>query len=229
MRAMILAAGRGQRMRPLTDHLPKPLLNVQGQPLIAYHLHKLAAVGVKEVVINHAWLGDKIEDCLGDGQQFGLQIRYSPEPSGGLETAGGIIRALPMLGDEPFWVINGDIFTDLDFADLPAALPAGCDAHLLLVTNPEHHPQGDFAIADGLLQQRSAGQKTYTFSGIGLYHPEFFADYQAGESRVLALRPLIENGLAQQRILADAITAEWTDVGTPERLQQLERRLQEKL
>ncbi|MDX1706597.1 N-acetylmuramate alpha-1-phosphate uridylyltransferase MurU [Pseudidiomarina sp.] len=229
MRAMILAAGRGQRMRPLTDHLPKPLLSVRGQPLIVHHLSKLAAVGVEDVVINHAWLGQKIEAYLGDGQQFGLQIHYSPEPSGGLETAGGIIRALPLLGNEPFWVINGDIFTDLDFSELPDALPVDRDAHLLMVENPGHNRDGDFAVVDGLLRMRDDGQKNYTFSGIGLYHPAFFADYQAGESRVLALRPLIEKRLSQQRILAHVITAGWTDVGTPERLQQLERRLQEKL
>ncbi len=224
MRAMILAAGRGQRMRPLTDQLPKPLLSVAGQPLIVHHLRKLAAIGVRDVVINHAWLGDKIEACLGDGSQFGLAIRYSPEPSGGLETAGGIIRALPLLGDDPFWVINGDIFTDLDFAELPARLPVGRTAHLLMVANPEHHPAGDFAISDGLLQQRQSGQQSYTFSGIGLYHPAFFADYKAGESRILALRPLIEKAIAQQQIQADVMAADWTDVGTPERLRQLQEK-----
>lgn len=224
MRAMILAAGRGQRMRPLTDQLPKPLLSVRGQPLIVHHLRKLAALGIKDVVINHAWLGDKIEACLGDGSQFGVAIRYSPEPSGGLETAGGIIRALPLLGNDPFWVINGDIFTSLDFAELPTSLSPGRTAHLLMVANPAHHPDGDFAIKKGLLQHRGAGQQSYTFSGIGLYHPAFFADYEAGESRVLALRPLIEKGIARQQILADVITADWTDVGTPERLQQLQEK-----
>lgn len=223
MKAMILAAGRGERLRPFTDTLPKPLLVVQGQPLIVHHLRKLAAVGVRQVIINHAWLGKKLEQQLGDGDQFGLQILYSAEPEGGLETAGGIIRALPLLGEEPFWVINGDIFTDLDFSELPTQLPDTCDAHLLLVANPAHHPNGDFSLQHGLLQAKQLPQQSYTYSGMGLFHPRLFANYAAGSIQRLALRPLFEQAIARQRIAASLCHAAWTDVGTPERWQAIAR------
>lgn len=223
MKAMILAAGRGERLRPFTDTLPKPLLMVHGQPLISHHLTKLAAVGVRQVVINHAWLGALLEQQLGDGQQFGLSIQYSPEPAGGLETAGGIIRALPLLGEQPFWVINGDVFTSLDFADLPTQLSADCDAHLLMVSNPSHHPNGDFALQHGRLQPKQPQLPSYTYSGLGLFHPRLFANYQAGSEQRLALRPLFEQAIAQQRIAATLCQAAWTDVGTPERWQAIAR------
>ncbi|CAI8152949.1 MAG: UTP--glucose-1-phosphate uridylyltransferase [Pseudidiomarina mangrovi] len=223
MKAMILAAGRGERLRPFTDTLPKPLLMVQGQPLISHHLRKLAALGVKQVVINHAWLGEVIEQQLSDGRQFGLRIQYSPEPAGGLETAGGIIRALPLLGEQPFWVINGDVFTDLNFAELPTTLSDDCDAHLLMVVNPSHHPSGDFALQHGRLSAKQPQLPSYTYSGMGLFSPRLFAGYQPGSEQRLALRPLFEQAIAQQRLAATLCHAAWTDVGTPERWQAIAR------
>ncbi|PWW13371.1 MurNAc alpha-1-phosphate uridylyltransferase [Pseudidiomarina tainanensis] len=223
MKAMILAAGRGKRMQPLTDTLPKPLLAVRGKPLIQYHLEKLAALGVEQVVINHAWLGHLLQQQLGDGSQFGLRLCYSAEPPGGLETAGGIIKALPWLGDEPFWVINGDVFTDLDFDNLPRQLEADADAHLLLVANPVHHPQGDFALAQsGLLSTDANASNRLTYSGMGLFHPRLFAAYPAGSEQVLALRSLFEQAIQRQALYGSCIAAAWTDVGTPERLAQLQ-------
>ncbi|PHR63677.1 MAG: mannose-1-phosphate guanylyltransferase [Idiomarina sp.] len=222
MRAMILAAGRGERMRPLTDTTPKPLLRVRGKPLIEYHLEKLAAQGIKQVVINHAWLGEQLVQALGNGKQFGLEILFSPEPEGGLETAGGIIRALPMLGDEPFWVINGDIFTTLDFSALPRELPAGIVAHLLLANNPPHNAQGDFAVQSGMLQAATESTQTYTYTGMGLFSPQLFSDYQSGSEQFIRLRPLLDSGIENEQIAASIISAEWTDVGTPKRLAQLQ-------
>ncbi len=222
MKAMILAAGRGERMRPLTDTTPKPLLPVAEKPLLQFHLEKLAQIGVTDVVINHAWLGEQIEAFVGTGEQFGLRAHYSPEPAGGLETAGGIIRALPMLGDAPFLVINGDIFTDLDFEDLPQQLSEGIAAHLLLVPNPPHNPEGDFGVQDGRLTGKKTGQPSYTFSGMALYSPAFFAQYQAGSEAFVKLRELFDNGIKQRQIAASVLHCQWTDVGTPERLQQLQ-------
>ncbi|RUO58911.1 mannose-1-phosphate guanylyltransferase [Pseudidiomarina marina] len=222
MRAMILAAGRGERMRPLTDTTPKPLLRVRGKPLIEYHLEKLAAQGIKQVVINHAWLGEQLVQALGNGKQFGLEILFSPEPEGGLETAGGIIRALPMLGDEPFWVINGDIFTTLDFSALPRELPAGIVAHLLLANNPPHNAHGDFAVQSGMLQAATGSKQTYTYTGMGLFSPQLFSDYQSGSEQFIRLRPLLDSGIENEQIAASIISAEWTDVGTPKRLAQLQ-------
>lgn len=226
MQAMILSAGRGERMRPLTDTCPKPLLPVNGKSLVHYHLEKLVKQGVKRVVINHAWLGHLIEQQLGDGRQFGLEICYSPEPHGGLETAGGIIRALPLLGDEPFWVINGDIYTEFDFAKLPRTLAPNHHAHLLLVPNPSHHPHGDFGLKHGILQPRQHGIESFTYAGMGLYSPQFFADYHPGSEQFLKLRPLLEQGVAGQRIAATVFHEYWTDVGTPARLTALANTLQ---
>ena len=157
-------------MRPLTDTTPKPLLKVRGKPLIYYHLEKLAAQGIQQVVINHAWLGEQIEQTLGSGEQFGLEILFSPEPQGGLETAGGIIRALPMLGNEPFWLINGDIFTSVDFSELPRQLPNGKLAHLLLAQNPPHNQHGDFAVKCGMLQFATEATQTYTYTAVSYTH-----------------------------------------------------------
>uniref|UniRef100_A0A4W5LJH1 Nucleotidyl transferase domain-containing protein n=1 Tax=Hucho hucho TaxID=62062 RepID=A0A4W5LJH1_9TELE len=179
MKAMILAAGRGERMRPLTDHTPKPLLSVGGQPLIVWHIQKLAAAGFADIVINHAWLGEQIEAALGDGSRFGVRIAYSREGTA-LETAGGIATALPLLGAVPFVVVNGDVLTDIDFACLRPTL-AALDgrtqlAHLLLVANPAHHPAGDFGLLpDGQLSANAADGIGLTFSGVGLYHPALFA------------------------------------------------------
>jgi len=214
MKAMILAAGRGERMRPLTDHTPKPLLPVLGKPLISYTVEQLAAAGFSEIVINHAHLGKQIEQQLGNGQQFGVSIVYSPEPEA-LETAGGIVNALPLLGNEVFLVVNGDIATDFPFAQLqqqPVDL-----AHLILINNPDHHPTGDFCLAaDGKLTG-SNGRK-HTFSGIGLYHPELFKHTAPGKSK---LAPLLHQATAQGRASGQHYLGFWMDIGTPERLQAL--------
>lgn len=221
MKAMILAAGRGERMRPLTDTLPKPLLKVGGKMLIEYHLEKLKAVQITEVIINHAWLGEKIEQTLGDGSQYGLNIHYSTETEA-LETAGGIVNALPLLGDEPFMVINGDIFCDYDFASLPTSLTGL--AHLVLVDNPTHHPEGDFELtASGLIE--SEGKNKQTFSGIGIYHPEFFKDYTAGKR---ALAPVLRKAMKLKQVYGEHYQGDWYDIGTPERLNELDLYLKNK-
>lgn len=223
MKAMILAAGRGERMRPLTDSTAKPLLTVNGQPLIEYHLQKLAAVNVKEVIINHAWCGDKIEAKLGDGSRWGLTIRYSAEPEGGLETAGGIINALPLLGTDPFWLINGDVFSGLPFAALPRTLADHDLAHLMMVPNPDHNPDGDFAVVNGRLTTKQSDRLSYTYAGMGLYRPQMFTGQAVGR---LALRPFFEQGIVQKTLAASIVDDNlWTDVGTPQRLQQLNQQL----
>jgi MurNAc alpha-1-phosphate uridylyltransferase len=218
MKAMILAAGRGERMRPLTDHTPKPLLKVGGKPLIVWHLERLAKAGFKEVVINHAHLGKQIEQVLGDGSQWGLHIQYSPEKIA-LETAGGIANALPLLGDEPFLVVNGDIFTEVDFA--PLKLAPDSLAHLILVDNPPQHSNGDFAIEDGMLQNE--GLLKLTFSGVGVYQPTLFAGIVRGESAKLA--PLLRLAIAQNKATAEHYQGVWHDIGTPERLANLDKQL----
>ena len=229
MRAMILAAGRGERMRPLTDHLPKPLLPVAGKPLIVWHLEKLAAAGITDIVINHAWLGKRIEEALGDGSAFNVRIRYSPEPVA-LETAGGIATAGPLLGADPFLVINGDIWCDWN----PVAVHAISKqltqtkqlAWLLLVDNPEHHPQGDFVRRiDGHLSDQGGERKT--FSGIGVYQPALFANTTVGQPAKLA--PLLRAAMAEEKIIGDLHETFWLDVGTPERLAALEYRLKQQL
>ena len=211
MRAMILAAGKGERMRPLTLHTPKPLIEVAGVPLIEYHLRALARAGVEQVVINHAWLGEKIEAHLDDGERFSLQISYSRE-SQPLETGGGIFRALPLLGDEPFIVVNGDIFTDYDFANMPQTLDGL--AHLVLVDNPAHHPEGDFSLQQDRVGSPGAAN-TLTYSGIALLHPQLFADCFNGAFK---LAPLLREAMAQGRLSGEHFTGRWIDVGSPERL-----------
>ncbi|MAA61956.1 UNVERIFIED_ORG: MurNAc alpha-1-phosphate uridylyltransferase [Idiomarina abyssalis] len=224
MRAMILAAGRGSRMRPLTDNQPKPLLPVAGKPLLGYHLEKLANAGVNEVVINHAWHGEQIEDFVGDGSQWGLQVSFSAEPEGGLETAGGIIKALPLLGDDPFWVINGDIWTDWDYRDLPTDLEKGLLGHLIMVDNPIHHSNGDFAIENGLLVNgENENDARKTFSGVGLYRKELLAPYPEGKR---ALKPFFDRAINKKQLAASHQDGFWTDVGTPERLHQVNQRLE---
>lgn len=220
MRAMILAAGRGQRMRPLTDNQPKPLLSVANKPLLAYHLDKLAHAGVREVVINHAWQGEQIEAYVGDGSDWGLQVSFSPEPEGGLETAGGVIQALPLLGDEPFWVINGDIWTNWDYNELPTTLPDEQLAHLLMVENPPHNSAGDFGVNEGRLVANN--QESKTFAGIGLYRKELLEPYPQGKR---PLKPFFEKGISEGKILASVMDGLWTDVGTPERLEQLNQQV----
>ncbi|MCP1339413.1 nucleotidyltransferase family protein [Idiomarina sp. M1R2S28] len=224
MRAMILAAGRGNRMRPLTDNQPKPLLPVAEKPLLGYHLEKLASAGVNEVVINHAWHGEQIEDFVGDGSQWGLQVSFSVEPEGGLETAGGIIKALPLLGEDPFWVINGDIWTDWDYRDLPTDLEKGLLGHLIMVDNPIHHSNGDFAIENGLLVNgENENDARKTFSGVGLYRKELLAPYPEGKQ---PLKPFFDRAIDKKQLAASYHDGFWTDVGTPERLHQLNQRLE---
>ncbi len=213
MKAMILAAGRGERMRPLTDNIPKPLLMVGGKPLIQWHIEALQAAGLGEIVINHAWLGEQIESRLGDGSQWGVHITYSPEGEHGLETGGGIFRALPLLqeDDTPFLVINADVLTDINFQQLPAHIEGA--AHLLLVPNPAHHSQGDFALNDQKVS--SVGESLFTFSGVGIYRPQLFAGCQDG---IFPLAPLLRQAMQRGLVSGQLYQGMWLDVGTKERL-----------
>jgi MurNAc alpha-1-phosphate uridylyltransferase len=228
---MILAAGRGERMRPLTDHTPKPLLEVGGRALIVWHIEKLVAAGITELVINHAHLGAQIESALGDGSRFGASIRYSPEIAA-LETAGGIANALPLLGDAPFAVVNGDIWCDYDFQrlhDRAAAMQsAGDAAHLVLVDNPVHHPNGDFILHNGRIEDRPnlrlpTSDLALTFSGIGLYHPRMFSEIPRGS--VAPLAPLLRAQMALGKVGGEHHAGRWIDVGTPQRLHELDAEL----
>jgi len=218
VKAMILAAGRGERMRPLTDTVPKPLLPVAGQPLITHHLAALADAGITEVVINHAHLGEQIEAALGDGRRFGITIRYSPEPTGALETGGGILQALPLLGTAPFVVVNGDVWCDYPLARLPRR-PDGL-IHLVLVPNPVHHPEGDFSLVAGRVRPRADGGLTY--SGLGVFDPALFAGCRPGR---FPLGPLLQKAVADGRVSGEQWSGRWVDVGTPDRLQALEQAL----
>ncbi len=220
MKAMILAAGRGVRMRPLTDEVPKPLLVVGGKPIVVHLIESLVTAGFRELVINHAWHGAQIEQRLGDGRSFGACIAYSPEPEGALETGGGIRRALALLGSAPFLAVNADIWTDFAFGCLPDAIDDL--AHLVLVDNPEHHPGGDFSLAGSRVHDR--GGHRLTFSGIGVYRPELFAG--KSEER-FALAPLLYDACHKGRVSGMHFTGEWWDVGTRERLEALDRRLNE--
>ncbi len=257
MKAMILAAGRGERMRPLTDHMPKPLLMAGGRRLIEYHIDALVAAGMREIVINHAHLGSQIEETLGDGSRYGAKINYSPEGEA-LETGGGIFKALPLLGDAPFVVVNGDIWTDYPYAHLSntqkglaaAALPATCMdalvsreseargsgcrerpptalihpcmAHLVLVDNPQHHPKGDFALRANNVYDPAPGEQALTFSGIGVYRPELFAGCVPGKFQ---LAPLLRKAMQQHAATGVHYTGQWIDIGTPQRLDELNQRL----
>lgn len=228
---MILAAGRGERMRPLTDERPKPLLEVGGRPLIEWLLGSLARAGFREVVVNHAWLGEQIPTALGDGRRFGLHIRYSAEGEA-LESGGGILRALPLLGSEPFLVVNGDIWTDFDFSR-PPVLDEQALASLILVPNPPQHRRGDFALVPGATTsldvladpERLAAADApprFTFAGIGVYRPEFFAGYDDGRFPLL---PLLQRAAAAHRLRGRLYQGLWFDIGTPERLRDLDERL----
>lgn len=211
---MILAAGKGERMRPLTLTRPKPLIEVNGRPLIEHHLLALAAAGITELVINHAWLGDQLEAALGDGRRLGVALRFSAEGEP-LETGGGIFRALPLLGSAPFVLVNGDIRTDFDFGSL--ALPADCLAHLVLVDNPAHHPEGDFGLLEGRISLETAPR--FTYSGIAVLHPQLFAGCAAGAFKLVdVLRPAIAAG----RVSGERWPGRWVDVGTLERLAEAE-------
>ncbi len=214
MRAMILAAGRGERLRPLTDTIPKPLLDIGGKTLIEVHLDRLAQAGFREIVINLAHRGELIRETLGDGSAWGLNIHYSEEPEGALDTGGGIQQALPFLGHAPFAVVNGDVYSEYPLARLRAIK---CDhAHLVMVNNPAHRPDGDFALQGGhvLLD----GHPKYTFSGISVYHPRFFESAPGGKHSVV---PMLRKAMASKRVTGELFRGCWHDVGTIERLEAL--------
>ena len=221
MKAMLLAAGKGTRMLPLTASTPKPLLKAGGLTLIEHQIVKMKAAGFRDFVINHAWLGAQIEQALGDGARLGVNIQWSREGEP-LETAGGIVRALPLLGNEPFALVNADIWTDYPFVKLRSALAPQDLAHLVLVPNPGHHPQGDFNLAGSRLQQ-AAGAQRHTYSGIAVFHPELFAGMPEGKAPLL---PLLQKAIALGRASGELFAGDWIDVGTPERLAALDARLQ---
>jgi MurNAc alpha-1-phosphate uridylyltransferase len=223
MKAMILAAGRGERMRPLTDALPKPMIAVAGKPLIRHHIERLCAAGVREFVVNLGWHGDMIREALADGAHLGVNIRYSEEGWPALESGGGILHALPLLGAGPFIVVNGDVYMDYPWPRLiecARTMPAGDLAHLVLVPNPAHNPKGDFALEDGRISNAESAR--LTFSGLSLHRPEFFAGCSGGHFPLL---PLWRNFAGERRLSGEIYSGIWSDVGTHERLVQLERRL----
>ena len=213
MKAMILAAGRGERMRPLTDSCPKPLLQVGGKALIEHHIDSLKKANITSLVINHAHLGEQIEDYLGNGEKYGVEIQYSAEHDA-LETGGGIYKALPLLGNAPFIVVNGDVWCDLDFSLLPKKITGL--AHLVMIANPAHNPTGDFYFNEGRLHSDKGSKLTY--SGIGVFSPALFAHCTAGR---FPLAPLLRNAIAENKVTASYYQGEWVDVGTPERLSDL--------
>ncbi len=217
---MVLAAGRGERMRPLTDREPKPLLRVGGKRLIEYHLERLASGGFNQIVINTGWLGDMIEAALGNGARFGLSITYSHERPEALETGGGIFHALPLLGDAPFLLVNGDVWTDIDYGALRRDPPAGSLAHLVFVPNPPQHARGDFVLENGLVYDREGARHTY--SGIGIYRPGLFAGCQPGK---FPLVPLLRAAIARAALTGELHTGRWYDIGTTERLAALDAQL----
>jgi len=214
MKAMILAAGRGERMRPLTDSTPKALLPIGDQTLAEHHLRALRSAGISDIVINLAWLGERIRATLGDGTDSGVSISYSDEGDSALETGGGIARALPLLGPEPFWVVNGDVYTRYEFGR--EGLQDGFVAHLLLVSNPEHNAAGDFSLRDGLVS--NSGAEMYTYSGIALLSPELFATYQQDRAGAFPLAPLLRAAADNGQVSGEVLDTVWIDVGTPERL-----------
>ncbi|TLY68176.1 MAG: nucleotidyltransferase family protein [Gammaproteobacteria bacterium] len=218
MKAMLLAAGRGERMRPITDAVPKPLVRVGGKPLIVWHLLALARAGIREVVINLSWLGDQVPAALGDGRAYGVSIHYSDEGPVPLETGGGIFKAVPRLGPGPFLVVNADIWTDIDFTTL--ALEQGAHARLVLIPNPAHHPRGDFGLEGDLVVGRETDR--YTYSGVGVYRPEFFDGCTAGKFPLL---PLLNRAIAARQVRGQVHRGEWCDVGTAERLACLDARV----
>lgn len=220
MKAMILAAGKGERMRPLTLTTPKPLIPVNGTPLIVYHIKALAKAGFRDIIINHAWLGQQIEDYLGNGEQFGVSIQYSAEGEP-LETGGGILKALPLLGKNPFLLVNGDVFCDYPFEKLKHTINEL--AHLVLVNNPEHVANGDFGLTNNQLVINEAEQK-YTYSGIAIINPTLFANCT---EKAFKLPPLLREAMTKQLVTGELFTGNWTDVGTIERLHQVEQSLKQ--
>lgn len=219
MKAMVLAAGRGERMRPITDRIPKPLIPVAGKPLIAYHLEALARAGLRDVVINLAYRGAQIREALDDGSRYGVRIAYSDEGPEPIETGGGIFKALPLLGAGPFIVVNGDIWTDFDVATL-APLDDGAHARLVMVPNPPHVARGDFGIDGDYVVERETDR--FTYSGVGVYSPQFFHDCQPGK---FPLRPLLVRAIAARKLKGQVYRGVWLDIGTPERLAVLEASL----
>jgi MurNAc alpha-1-phosphate uridylyltransferase len=222
MKAMVLAAGRGERMRPITDRIPKPLVPVVGKPLIVYHLEALERAGVRDIVINLAYRGAQIREALGDGSALGVRIQYSDEGPDPIETGGGIFKALPLLGEHPFLVVNGDVWTDFDFGAMPALAP-GADAHLVMVPNPAHVAKGDFGVEDGHIVQRDTDR--FTYSGLGIYAARFFAGCQPGK---FPLKPLLDRAIAARRLTGQVYRGVWLDIGTPQRLAELEAELNSK-
>ena len=226
---MILAAGRGERMRPLTDTTPKPLLKIADKSLIEYHIEALVKSGINDIIINHAWLGEIIEAQLGDGKRYDAKIQYSPEGQA-LETAGGIKNALHLLGEEPFMVVNGDIFTDYSFTQLKKSvenLSTNQLAHLVLVNNPAHNPDGDFYCQDNRVfdpnRQALNGKQAYTFSGIACYSPKFFSELKPGKQ---SLTPMLRAAMAKQQVSGEIYQGLWWDIGTPERLKEISMKIQ---
>ncbi len=220
MKAMVLAAGRGERMRPLTLERPKPLLEVGGLPLIVHHLHALAMAGFRDVVVNLSWLGPQIRTALGDGSRYNVRLAYSDEGPEPLETGGGIFRALPLLGPAPFLVLNGDVWTDYPYAKLRESLRPADLAHLVLVPNPVHNPSGDFVLRNGRIVEEPGDR--LTFSGVGVYRPELFAGCEDG---IFKLAPLLRGAARSGRVGGEVHDGEWLDIGTPQRLAELDRRL----
>ncbi len=217
---MILAAGHGTRMRPLTDHTPKPLLKVGGKPLIIWHIEKLKNTGFTDIIINIAWLGSQIPKALGDGSQFGVNLHYSDEQkNGALETAGGIIKALPFFNNEAFLVANGDVWCDYEYSN-SNPLKSGNLAHLVLVNNPQHNLDGDFSLVNQSI--KTEGDNKLTFSGIGYYHPELFKNLPQGKR---PLAPLLREAMNNNKVSGESYSGDWRDIGTPERLKQLDRDL----
>ncbi len=208
MKAMILAAGRGKRMRPLTDHTPKALIEVRGKPLIVYHLENLAKAGIVDIVVNLAHLGDKIKNLLGDGRKYCVNLTYSYEIDAGLETGGGIYKALPLLGSDPFIVLSADIFTAFDFASLPQHIDS--TAHLILVNNPDYHTEGDFALAENTVQNH--GRQKVTYGNIGVFKAALFKDCQPG---FFLLAPLIRAAADKGRVTGELFRGDWHNIGTP--------------
>jgi len=224
MKAIVLAAGRGERLRPITDTLPKPLVQVAGKPLIVYHLEALVRAGVRDVVVNLSWLAERIRSALGDGDRYGLRITYSDEGPVALETGGGIFNAIQHLGPGPFLVVNGDTYTDIDLGAVRATAAedtsAGALARIVLVPNPTQHPRGDFALEGDRVIERDTGR--FTYSGIGVYRPELFAGCTPGK---FPLAPLLQRAIAAGRLRGQLHEGEWCDVGTPQRLAELDDRL----
>lgn len=218
MKAVVLAAGKGERLRPLTDTIPKPLIEVRGKPLIVHHLERLRDAGFTQLHINTSWLAESIQTALGDGSRYGVHIHFSYEGPEPLETGGGLFRMLPALGREPFLVVNGDVFTDFPFETLKHKLKPDFLAHLVMVANPAHHPKGDFHLSPaGHL--RPAGEPKLTYSGIGVYKAEFFQDCRAGKFPLL---PLLKQAMAAEALSGEQYLGMWNDIGTPAALAGLE-------